>query len=65
LKKNKLWVTIATSAAGLVLLLTLNEPTHAQHETTLTPGDYIEIQQLVNRFADGFAERVMQGHLER
>ena len=47
--KNKCRVTMATAAAGLVVLLTLNEPVHAQHDTALTPGDYIEIQQLVNR----------------
>ena len=40
---------MVTAAAGLILLLTLSELARAQHATMLTPGDYIEIQQLVNR----------------
>jgi len=49
LKKNKLRVAMVAAAAGLILLLTLSELARAQHATMLTPGDYIEIQQLVNR----------------
>ena len=37
------------AAAGVALLLPLTDSVHAQHGTALTPGDYIEIQQLVNR----------------
>ena len=40
---------MARPATGLFLLLTLSAASLAQDDSALSPGDYIEIQQLVNR----------------
>lgn len=49
MQKQIFRVTMATSAAGIALLLAAHPKVLAQQDPTLTAMDYIEIQQLVNR----------------